>query len=263
MAQSRNMELLVVLIFLGSFQVKGNTFEHEKLDFLMDARILTVKPCLPTLSAEWWDEFFITPLSEILDAGPINVCFQLYPEIENCWAGTIDKINAITDKFGPHLELVWSSLQKYEPYLNGSFCNLQESQSYHIWQTYDECEKCNNAKEDFLKDSFYLEMTKIFKKVLKNDFCHYINSTSDFGESECGDYVEDIIPRVGNWFQDHILYTDRAEDSVCRDHCSSIKQLMLEESPKHDTKMIYEKSQSPKSLRFHQCYFNPISCFRR
>ena len=62
------MKLLVFLIFLGSFQAKGRTFEHETLDFLMykdimmDARHLKVKPCLPNFSEEWWNEFFITPL---------------------------------------------------------------------------------------------------------------------------------------------------------------------------------------------------------
>ena len=228
------MELFVFLIFLGSFQVQGMTFEHEKSglsgfltskDRLIDKSILKVKPCLPTLSAEWWDEFFTTPLGEIIDIGPINVCLTLYPEVENCWEGTTDKIVDIIDKFGPHLESVWSSLQKYKPYLNGSFCNLQASKSYgdyiypHNWQNYDECEKCKFAKQDLAKYSFSSDMKQIFNKILKNDFCHYFNSTTDFGESECGAYVEDLIPRVYDWFKGHI----ESKDSACRDHCSGKK----------------------------------------
>lgn len=245
------MKLLVFLIFLGSFQVKGRTFEHEKLDFLMgkdimmDARHLRVKPCLPTFSEEWWNEFFITPFSDMIDVGPINVCFTLYPEITNCWVTlkvgdifitTIDMINDILDNFGPHLELVWSSLQKWEPYLNGSFCNLQDSTYHHYWQTYDECEKCNNAEQDFLKLTFSRDMKTVFKKTLQNDFCHSINSTS-VGTYECRNYVEDMIPRVYDWFANHIL-KNLSKDSVCRDHCSGTK---LEESPKYDSKVVYKK----------------------
>ena len=192
----------------------------------MDARHLRVKPCLPTFSEEWWDEFFITPINDMIDVGPINVCFTLYPETEDCWdtqivgghfITKIDMINVMLDNFGPHLELLWSSLQKWEPYLNGSFCNLQESKYDHNWQTYDECEKCNNAEQDFVKYTFSSDMKTLFKKVLKNDFCHSINSTS-VGSYECRIYVHDMIPRVYDWFTNHIL-KNPSKDSVCRDFC--------------------------------------------
>ena len=239
------MELLVFLFFLGFFQVKGMTFEPEKLDS-MNARNLRVKPCLPTLSAEWWDEFFITPITEIIHVGPLYVCFTFYPEVENCWEETIDKIDDIMDKFGPHMESLWSSLQKFQPYLNGSFCNLQDSHyttTGHTWYRYSECEKCKYASQDFLKNSFASDVTDIFTKVLRHDFCHYMNSNStDFGESECNAYVEDIIPKVRNWFQGHIKSTD-----VCRDHWyfenkSCWVPIMLEEESQKSESYLQEKT---------------------
>ena len=101
------------------------------------------------------------------------------------------------DNFGPHLELLWSSLQKWEPYLNGSFCNLQESKYDHNWQTYDECEKCNNAEQDFVKYTFSSDMKTLFEKVLKNDLAMYITSDEDIIElmNKIG-YLEIVIKYI-------------------------------------------------------------------